>query len=125
MEYRFTKNWKAAPKEDLRFKTATEKEIFKEGVGKYYVTTTDPWWRKMCIPWSIRYSTRSLGGGTYPVYVGKHLVYKDSPKSLTTEFFPSYQDVALYYSNIEKYKIADQIDEWKEQLKENVKKFRI
>lgn len=125
MEYRFTKNWRSAPKEDLRFKTMSEKEIFKEGIGKYYVTTSDPWWRKMYIPWTIRYSTRNLNGGTFPIYVGKHLVYRDSPKSLVTEFFPSYQDVALYYSNIGKYEIVNQIDEWKEHLKENVRKFKI
>ena len=125
MEYRFTKNWKSCPKENMEINTLSEKEIFKDGVQKYYVATTDPWWRRMDIPWVIRSTTRKLNGGSYPIYVGKHYIGKDSPKGLIYEFFPSYQDIALYYSNIEKYRIADTVDSWKEMLVENVRRLKI
>ena len=108
--------------------TTSEEDIFKEGVSKYMVNFTSPFYYQvgLDVPFTIRHSSRSLGGGTYPLYLGKNqYVSKNSPKNLWTLLFPSKSDIALYYSYIGRYDVCNKIDKWAETTIETLKNYKV
>jgi hypothetical protein len=112
------KYWEATP----------EADVFKNSKGKYYVSYSSPFRHSvgLLVPSSIRFTSRDMGGGRYPIWLGRgQVVYEYSPKTMATMFFPSKSDVALYYSNIGKYEVCKMIDEWTETSLSNLESFKI
>lgn len=106
-----------------------EKDIFKNSTGKYFVSYTSPFRHQvgLVVPSYIRFTSRDMGGGSYPIYLGPGQIIwgEDCPKTMGTMFFPSKSDVALYYSNIGKYEVCKSIDEWAEKSINSIESFKI
>ena len=108
--------------------SSTEEEMFKEGAAKFIVNFKSPLYYQvgLDVPSCIRLTTRSLGGGRYPIYLGKNqFVQEDSPKNLWTMTFPTKSDVAVYYSEIGRYDVCSKIDQWAETAINNIKSYKL
>ena len=123
--YNLTRNKKSGA---TQWTSSTDEEMFKEGAVKYIVNFSSPFCYQvgLDVPVGIRETSRSLGGGCYPIYLGRNrLVYEDSPKDLWSIVFPSRTDAAVYYSYIGRYDVCSKIDQWAEVAMDNIKSYKL